>query len=115
VAGRERRRGGAGNRRVIDRDREQAIAVGGGLADRSDEPVSAAMRGFNEVGLARVVVQRLSHLAHAGLEHAVADEGIGPDRFEEEFLAHQLAGVGGQEAEDGERFGRERQRRVAAP
>jgi hypothetical protein len=72
-----------------------------------DEAVAGDGDGFDEAGLAGIVVEGFAQEADGAGEGAFGDGGVGPDGIEELLLANQAAAVLDQVEEQAERLGLE--------
>ena len=64
-----------------------------GRGNRTDEPITSAMCGFNEARMLRIVPERFPKLTYNDLQGAVVDESAWPDSLDEFLFRHEKAGT----------------------
>ena len=90
-----------------------AGSAGGGF-DLGDEAVAGGGDGFDEAGLAAVVVEGFAEEADGAGEGVLGDGGVGPDGVEQLLLADEAAAVLDEVEEQAEGFGLEGDGRPSA-
>jgi hypothetical protein len=85
------------------------------IREGSHELVSAAMAGFDEAWLFRVILKRPAQFLNARGERVIADNRAIPYRREQVLLCHWLAGVNYKHSQDGGSFRGESKLRCARP
>ena len=105
---------GHGRRGRRRRARSRRRHGGRSVRDVADESIAAAMGGLDEPRCVRVVAERAADLQDAGLERAVSDEDVRPQRVQQLALQNEAARPRGEIPEYRQRLRRQRDRRSAA-
>jgi hypothetical protein len=109
------REGAEGRVAADERGHALAVVERGGVRELADPAIPAAVDRLDEARRARVVVQRVAHLAHRHAQHRVDDVGVGPHRFEERVLRDELIRPRDEVLEDAERVDGQLHTLVAVP